>query len=335
MGASARGQEPGEGQRRRDKGNAGMDVNTKANGNYAILFRTHFWDDYVERQYQRLLSVAGGGDVFILVDETSRPVPVPHPNVVPHTQQGVLDLGLAGAGHGNMLWFNGDYPLYYFYQQHSGYDYYVMTEYDVVVQRSLDDVVAQVERGGVDLVGLSNTEAPAVWPLAPTCRGVYSDDELRKCLICFSVFSNRAVRRLLDRRLEMSRQHEAGLMQRWPHCEAFIPTEVAAAGFKMAELSEFGPTSRYDWKPAIIETELPALAGQAFVHPLLNPQRYVPHIMVDLWPPEAFFDPRNAAGRRLRRAPISAYGPPLAQALWRRAGAPFRKLLLAGRQART
>lgn len=303
-----------------------MNVNARPTSKYAVLFRTHFWDDYVERQYQRLLSHAGGGDIFILVDETSKSVSVPHPNVVPHTQKGVLDLGLYGGGHGNMLWFNGDYPLYYFYQQHNDYDYYIMTEYDVIVQRDLDDVVAQLSRDNVDLVGLSNTEAPADWPLTHTCLDAYAQDDIRKCLICIAMFSNRAIRRLFDRRLEMSQQWEAGLMQRWPYCEAFVPTEIAAAGFKMAELSKFGPIDRYDWKPAIVETDLPTLAGQAFAHPVLDAQRYVRHTMVDLWPPEAFFDPRNAVGRRLRRTPLSVYGPPLAEALWRRAGAPFRKL---------
>jgi len=64
----------------------------------------------------------------------------------------VLGLGLSGAGHGNMLWFNGDYPLYYFYEQHGSYDYYVMTEYDVGVQRPLDDIVDRMARDGTDLV---------------------------------------------------------------------------------------------------------------------------------------------------------------------------------------
>jgi len=63
-----------------------MMSDTKIGSTYAVLFRTHFWDDYVERQYQRLRAVAGRGDVFILVDETNGPVPIPHPNVVPHTQ---------------------------------------------------------------------------------------------------------------------------------------------------------------------------------------------------------------------------------------------------------
>ena len=303
-----------------------MTPGTKTVGTYAVLFRTHFWDDYVERQYQRLRATVGRGDLFILVDETSRPVSIPHPNIVSHTQASVLDLGLSGAGHGNMLWFNGDYPLYYFYQLHGGYDYYVMTEYDVGIQRPLDDIADRMARDGTDLVGLPNEEEVAGWPLTHTCLDAYTEDEIRKCLICISMFSNRAVRHLYDRRLEMSKLEKAGLMRHWPYCEAFIPTEVALAGFRMASLAEFGPLDRYDWSPAVIESDLPRLAGQAFVHPVLDAQRFVQHTMKNLWPPESFFTVRNPVARNLRRAPVSVYGPPLARALYRRASAPLRRL---------
>lgn len=305
-------------------------INTEASrgmgARYAVLFRVHFWDAFAERQYQRLCATVGRGDVFILVDETSGPVPIPHGNVVSHTQKSVLALGLSGAGHGNMLWFNGDYPLYLFYLQHSEYDYYVMTEYDVVVQRSLDEVVGTMAAEELDFVGLSNIEAVASWPLTRTCLDAYTEAQIRKCLICISMYSNRAVRHLFERRLEHSRQHEAGLLQRWPYCEAFVPTEIVAAGMAMGELSRFGPTERYDWKPAVVESELAELAGQGFVHPVLDTRRFVPHVMRDLWPPEAFFDPRNKVGRRLRRAPVGAYGAKLAEALWRRVKAVLRKL---------
>lgn len=298
--------------------------------NYAVLFRTHFWDEFAERQYQRLSDAASGADVFVLVDETSKPIPIPHPNVVPHTQQSVLNLGLHGGGHGNILWFNGDYPLYYFYQQHSQYDYYIIVEYDVVVGCELDAVIERMREESVDFVGLSNNQPLSEWPLTHTCVDVYPQDTIRKCLICISMFSNRAVRHLFDRRVVMSAQFEAGLLPCWPYCEAFIPTEIAAARLKMVELSEFGPTSHYDWKPAIIESDLPLLAGQAFAHPLLDPERFIRHVMVDLWPPEAFFNPRNTVARRLRRAPISMYGPLLVKALLHRARAPLRKLMARG-----
>ena len=300
---------------------------------YAVLFRTHVWDDFVERQYQRLRAKVGRGDLFILADETSRPLAIPHPNVVSHTQAGVLDLGLAGGGHGNMLWFNGDYPLYYFYQQHGGYDHYVMTEYDVAVQRPLDDIVDQAADSGTDLVGASTGEPLEPW-MTRTCLGTYAPEEVRQCLICISVYSNRAIRRLYDRRLELSKRQQAGLMPHWPYCEAFIPTEVARAGYKTADLSAFGPIRRYGWSPAIVESDLAILGGEAFVHPVLDAQRFVQHTMKNLWPPESFFSPRNQVARNLRRAPVSVYGPPLARALYKRAGAPLRKLLPAlSRQA--
>lgn len=305
-----------------------MDVNTKPAGKYAVLFRIHFWDDYAERQYQRLCSVVGDGDVFILVDETSRRVPIPHQNVVSHTQEGVLALGLSGAGHGNVLWFNGDYPLYFFYERHGHYGHYIMIEYDVVVRRSLDDIVDQMAREEIDFVGLTKGEAVADWPLTYTCLDAYSKDQVQKRLICIALFSNKAVGHLFDRRLEQSQRQAAGALQRWPYCEGFIPTELNRAGMKMAELSLFGSTDRYDWKPAVLETELPLLRQQVFLHPVLDPQRYVQHTMKDLWPPEAFFDPWNPVARRLRRAPSHLYRPLLVRALWRRAGAVFRKLSL-------
>ncbi len=294
---------------------------------YAVLFRTHFWDEFVERQYQRLRAQIGRGELFILVDETRGPVPIPHANVVPHTEAGVLALGLSGAGHGNMLWFNGDYPLYYFYAQHGGYSHYVMTEYDVCVQRPLDGIIDEMAQGGTDLISLPNEQDVAIWPLTDTCGDAYGLDQIRKSLICIAMFSNRAVRHLYDRRLALSRLEQTGRMRRWPYCEAFIPTEIALAGWPMASLAAFGPVQRYDWSPAVIEAELRHLAGQAFVHPVLDAQRFVRHTMKNLWPPEAFFSPRNAVGRNLRRAPIGVYGPPLMRMLLRRCGAPFRWLL--------
>ncbi len=309
-----------------ERGSGHVNTQPKPTATYAVLFRTHIWDEYVERQYQRLRATVGRGDLFILVDETSGSVSIPHPNVVSHTQASVLDMGLSGAGHGNMLWFNGDYPLYFFYQQHDSYDFYIMAEYDVAVQRRLDGIVDRMAQDGTDLVGVPNTDAVADWPLTHTCLDAYTPDEIKKCLICISMYSNRAVRRLYERRVEMSHLQKAGLMPHWPYCEAFISTEVALAGFKMTSLAEFGPINRYDWSPAVIEADLPILADQAFVHPVLDAPRFVQHTMKNLWPPESFFDPRNAVARLLRRAPVEVYGPPLARALYRRAGAPLRKL---------
>ena len=293
-------------------------------GRYAVMLRTHFWDDYVERQYRRLLSRCDGGDVFILVDETNGRVKIPYPNVVSHTQEGILGLGLSKAGYGNLLWFNGDYPLYAFHEEKPGYDYYVMIEYDVVVQLDLGSMISGLRREGIDFVGLTKGEPVSEWPHTESCLDVYRPEQVQKRLICLAAFSRRAVEHLFAKRLELSREHRGGALSRWPYCEAFIPTELGLAGFELAELSRFGRTDRYDWKPAIAETDLPLLRDQAFLHPVLDPARYVQHTMKDVWPPEAFFLPGSEVGRRLRRVPARVYGPPLLRALWKRAGDAWR-----------
>lgn len=295
---------------------------------YAVIFRTHLWDDFVARQYDRLVARTRNGHVFILVDETSGPVRIDRDNVVRYTQSDVLNLGLAKAGRGNLLWFNGDYSLYAFFDRYRDYDYYIMTEYDVVVQVELDDVVAAADRAGHDFVGLSKGEPVSEWQFTETCLDAYDAAQVQKRLICIAMFSRRAVQHLFDRRLELSQEFRNGALRRWPYCEAYIPTELSVGGFKLAELSEFGPTDSYDWTGVVFEAELGALKGQAFVHPVLDPNRYVANTMKDSWPPESFFYMRSETRRKLRRVSLRDYGPPLARALRKRVASIVRNHVL-------
>lgn len=310
-------------------------------GRYAVVFRTHIWDGYVARQYQRLAARIGSGDLFILLDETSGRVPVSEGKVVSHTQEGIKALGLAAAGTGNMLWYNGDYPLYFFYHHRPDYDWYVMVEYDVAVHGDIDAMVAHAAREGAGFVGLTKGEPVAEWPHTESCLDAYALEDVRKRLFCFGIFSHDAVRRLFERRLALSRDLAEGRMRRWPFCEAYIPTELARSGFKLMELSDLGTTDLYDWRPAFAETDLDALRQHTFVHPVLDHERYVQATLKGHWDTKDALDPRSPFMRRLRRAPLSVYGPPLAAALRRRLAMSARRRLarvapsaLAGRTAR-
>jgi hypothetical protein len=119
-----------------------------------------------------------------------------------------------------------------------------------------------------------------------------------------------------------------GKIRRWPFCEAYIPTELSLRGLKMIELSRFGPTDFYDWRPAFVETDLPSMKKQAFVHPVLDPARYIDHTMKHAWPPEGFFYPGSGVGRRIRRVPPSVYLKPLTRALQKRFADGFKKHVL-------
>ncbi len=187
---------------------------------YAIIFRTHFWDAFAQRQLERLRAHIGRGTLYVLVDETNGRVEgIQHDQVVRVTENDVLAMGLPAAGSGNLFWFNGDYPLYYFLQLHGSYDYYLQLEYDVVLNTDIDALVDRVAADRVDFVGLTKGEPVQEWAWRHTCEGVYSSAELQYKLICLSLFSRRALEALVRRRLEMAVQVRDGAIANWPFCE--------------------------------------------------------------------------------------------------------------------
>jgi hypothetical protein len=285
---------------------------------YAVLFRTHLWNDYIARQHRRLLPNAGGGDVFVLLDETGGPVAVEGARVVSHTVEQVTALGLSDGGAHRMLWYNGDYPLYYFFNTHRDYRYYVMIEYDVAINGNIDGMVDHADRHGIGLMALTKGEAVVEWPHTESCLDVYDLGDVKKRLICFSIFSREAVEALFERRLALSRLYSEGRLQRWPFCEGFIPTELAHRGFKLAEISIFGSTELYDWQPPIVETDLTRLRHHAFVHPVLDQRRYLDATMRSDWRLWDILNPTTDFSRRLRRVPARMYARPLAGAVRRR-----------------
>jgi hypothetical protein len=291
---------------------------------YAVLFRTHLWNDYVARQYQRLLPYAGSSDVFVLLDETGGPVAVDVPRVVSHTEESIKALGLTDGGVRRMLWYNGDYPLYYFFQSHPDYDYYVMIEYDVAINVDIGQMVDHAEREAIGLMALTKGEAVSEWPHTASCLDVYDLAVVKKRLICFSIFSREAIAALFVRRLALSNAYREGRLQRWPYCEGFIPTELALRGFKIAEISIFGSTELYNWQPPVVETDLAQLKNYAFIHPVLDQCRYLDATLRGNWRVHNILNPMSDFNRKLRRLPIRMYARPLAGAVRRRLGDVIR-----------
>ncbi len=285
----------------------------------AVVFRTHFWDDFAQRQFDRLLAVAGGTDVFVLVDETSGPVAVPHDRVVRVTEASLLAMGFAAAGEGNLLWFNGDYPLYAFLQEQPDYGYVLQLEYDVVINQPVADLVGKAARGGIDYVGLTKGEAAQDWFWRESCAGAYRPDELRHQLICLSLFSAAALRHLRARRLSHAQARARGTLAGWPFCEGFIPTELALAGFACAELDSFGDTAAYDHWPPYLEADAPSLRSHDFVHPVLDEARYVASLHKYRIGLAGYLNPGSLFHRKLRRLPRHQYLPVLASSFWTKA----------------
>lgn len=280
---------------------------TESGRRTAILFRTHFWDDFAQRQFDRLKPTAEGHDLYVLVDETNGPVTVPHDRVLRVTEAELVDMGLARAGTGNLLWFNGDYPLYRFIEMHGEYDYVLQLEYDVVTNFSLTDMIRQAASRGVDYVGLTKGEDTPHWPWVDTCADVYTLSEIRHQLICLSLFSRRALQLLWRRRLELSRAFTDGQISAWPMCEAFIATELEQAGMICRELSDYGDTSRYDHWPPYLEADIGQAKEKVFVHPVLDEERYVSSLLKYKIGLGGYLNPLSLYHRKLRRLRTSRY----------------------------
>jgi hypothetical protein len=295
-------------------------------GGTAVLFRTHFWDDFAQRQFDRLLARAHGTDVFVLVDETGGPVAgIPHDKVVRTTEAELLGMGFARAGEGNLLWFNGDYPLYRFMEIYPDYDQYLQLEYDVAVTMPLAEFAARAKELSADFVGLTKGEPPAEWFWRESCAEAYDAASVRHQLICLSLFSSRALRHLWRRRLELSQAYRRGALKAWPFCEGFIPTELALAGMRCVELDAFGGTEAYDHWPPYLEADLGEMRGQAFVHPVLDPPRYVASLQKYQIGLSGYLNPASAFHRKLRRLPVRDYASALTTSFAAKAARTIRQ----------
>ncbi len=283
---------------------------SKTNPRYAVIFRTHFWDEFCGRQLDRLRARVGSGDIYVMVDQTRGPVKgIPTDNVFPVTDQGILDAGFVAAGEGSLQWYSGDVPLYLFRAAHPDYDYYLQIEYDAVVNVPLDDLVAKMARDGVDVLGLTNKDIEPVqaWHWRSSCLDAYAPEEVRGILICFSAYSRHALERLAAARLAQAAQYHRGAIKRWPYCEAYVATEAHRQGLAVHQLTEFGDVERYRWWPPYLEEELPNFEKNSFVHPILDASKFVPSLFKMDLGLRALLNPASWLHRKLRLLGPAAY----------------------------
>jgi len=124
----------------------------------AVLFRTHYWSDAIEYNYQLLMRNCSF-ETFILFDRTNlissslldQYAGFSKGSFHNHTVQDFLSLGL--YMHSNGLWHCGDYPLLGFFGK-TNYQYALMIEADCHVNIDLDSVISSLADSRVDLAGV-------------------------------------------------------------------------------------------------------------------------------------------------------------------------------------
>ncbi len=244
----------------------------------AVVFKTYAWDEFIERQARRLALAAENLDFYISVDETGGSVgPIPFERVIRFT---CADLAAAGFpmrfGLGGVLWWNPDYAHYQFLEQCPDYDCYLFVEYDCVAQCSLQQFVVRALSQGADLVAMPISSSIDKWHWMPYQRNAYPPAEVKLSLLNICFLTAPALRHLHHRRLAMKTNSSSFA---WPSAEAFVPTEIARAGMKWISLAEFGDVSQFDWFPPTMEPDLGKVNGDAFLHPVLDRQRYISSLL--------------------------------------------------------
>ncbi len=243
---------------------------------YAVLFKAFTMNDFVRRRLARVVAAAPSAHVYLMVDETKGSLgTISFDRVIRYRESDLLDLGFPAHSQGSLFWYNADYPLYYFQHLHPGYDLILMIEYDAVPMIDLDLMARECRDKGLDFVGQPVRKTLDSYWWTGTMLRFYTREQVRPYLICVAMFSARAARHLAETRLRQGSGYDLPDSAQWPIGETFVGTELAHGGFKMLDLSDFGRLSRYDWWPPTHESELPDLAGDAFVHPVLVGRPYL------------------------------------------------------------
>jgi hypothetical protein len=285
---------------------------------YALIVKTHFWDQYVQRQFDRLRGHCRDADIYIQVDDSNGRVEgIDHDKIMRFTIEQTAEMGLpSDANIGPVLWYNGDYPMYAFYEAYPQYASYLFLEYDVTTNVDLDRMVQSADADRVDFVAQFRDAPIDDWYWTERHQTLYAPEQMKETLFCLCYVSRPALHFLYQKRLEMAALLAANQLPMWPFCEVFLGAELSAAGFRLRDLSAYGDTSDYDHWPPYRENDLASLPGNAFMHPVLDDARYVVSLLKH--GPMKYFKPGNVVGRKLRRMPAHKYVPALSASIMRK-----------------
>ncbi len=242
---------------------------------YAVGFVLHYWDPFVARQYGRLAPLVPPGDLWAITDETGGPVAdVPETlSRVPVTPERVGRLigdvprerGFIGLD--GMLWWNIDIATYALFDAHPTYEHCLTMDYDVCLNVDLGRLMQRVQNERLDLVCHSHADMET-WSWARPHRDIYPGDELRGALAAVMILSRPAASFLVARRRLAALEYRQGKRSFWPFGEAFVPSELARAGFRCAELGDFVDLTHFRWRPIVPEAVLAAGIPRGATHPV-------------------------------------------------------------------
>jgi len=235
---------------------------------YAVLFKTHIWDQTVIKLYDLLCSKAKHGQIFVIIDDdTAQFDDPPGTSVIRYGHGHLQRCGLENTGS---FWANGDYQTILFWLDHSHFDYYVSVEYDVAVGVDLDAIIASMEANRIDSLSEPVSEDIAHWPHLGSCVDFYNFRDIKPGLFCISFFSRAMVAAIYARRLLQVQQKRKLATNLFPLGEAVLGSEPGIMGLNEDRLlNHCANLNTYRWNRAIpLEMVTDDLLQDSILHPV-------------------------------------------------------------------
>lgn len=241
---------------------------------YALLFRTHYWSDYLQERLNDLKKMAPSADIYVAYDATnSNPPDID--GVAAHSLNSLSALGLY-IPKDRALWYCGDYPFYDFYNSYPQYDYYLMIENDVYISGlNIDAAIKKVDDEQIDILGshfISVDDAP---PGTPFSKGRSMYKSLRKCFFPVVGLKRSTLVSLFGERLRQAEVKQRDANFELPFCETYIGSHTLKLDAKHLELNEVLPTRIYGASKYMLYDKVAAERKKGVWHSVLPVERYL------------------------------------------------------------
>ena len=239
-----------------------------------VLLRSHLYSEQVKTAYALLSHFSQASEPLLLLDISKGDIQTDIPTLRFHGDR-LRKIGIELYPENRWAWFAGDYALYCAFLERPDYSHYLMIDYDVRVNFSIDRLVDSVNSSNYDLVACWAGFERDDWMW--TAAGRHWFARVAGCFFPFVMLSRRLVVRCLEYRLSQSksvpiegRDKARFLEQFWMNCEAFVPSVALENGYAMVSLDRLVPGWTYDYfrDVDLLHWDMPEVAEVPCAHPV-------------------------------------------------------------------
>lgn len=249
-----------------------------------ILIRSHIYDEHVRIAYETLKAFSRHSEPLLFLDVSRGDITTDIPTLKFDGAR-LRNIGMELYPEHRWAWFSGDYALYCAFLERPDHEHYMMIDYDVLVNFSVDDLVNLVSRCKYDLVAPYAGFERDDWMWTAAGRHWY--ERVAGCFFPVVLISRRLLVTCLEHRLMHSRRvpldhlsRSEFLQKAWMNCEAFVPSVALSSGYSMIDIEKVVPNWSYKFfrDVDILYRGMPEIAAVPSAHPVFL-RKQIPEIV--------------------------------------------------------